>query len=290
MSRYHHLSDDELIASFETGSRVLRACEPDGKARLFVITCPDEPAVVSDLVQSLNRMMPAGKSVKAYRQTQAGSIQIYLSFTALVSTEAVRAKLIEVFGDDDFVFHGADEPYVLPLQPGFTWLDEDLSPSLCRDELTLTDAARKFLNDLDESAIDSEPLDCLASPVIAAPVASAEVIFEVEEAPTAIEEVTSAPSAICDLEYQVDLNEQVLPENREALPSIPVDGGHQLLLFGLEPIPARTELPKEIPKRGRRGAALAAPAEDVCGVDVLKLFTVNAELGKVKRRSTKAST
>jgi hypothetical protein len=94
--------------------------------------------------------------------------------------------------------------------------------------------------------------------------------------------------------HQVDMKLKVLPADRNALPSIPVDGGHQLLLFGIDTTPARPELPKQIPKRVKQSAEASVVSEEPDGFDGLKLFPETesspANAGKAKRRSVKTST
>jgi hypothetical protein len=295
MSQYHFLSDEELTASFSSESQILRACEPDAKARFLVITCPEEPAVVSACLSSLKKIMPVGQSLKAYRQAGASSVQIYLSFVGQVSVDAFRTKLVSLFGDSECTVHGINEPYVLPLQTGFAWLNDDLTVAVEREQLSLVQAIRKFTADLEATAIEPDALDKLTSPVVAESIASPEVeksvlsVVDIEHA-----EVTSSveePEITLD---DSEVVEQVLPTEAEALPSFPVDGGHQLLLFGISQEVARSELPKVIPRRGKRGGQDAALTETSDEGDGLKLFsvieTVAGSAGKTKRRSVTPST
>lgn len=280
MSQYHYLTDEELLSALSTESRIIRAFEPDSKARFFVITCSADSTEVKDFVRRLNQVMPEGKSVNAYRQAQTNSIQIYLSFTQPVLTDAIRTRLVDAFGED-FTFHGQNELFVLPLQTGFAWLDDELAVTTDRSDLTFNEAVQRFLNDLELSAVDPGVLDLLTSPVHQSPEDSAEGDPISEASPLlsqtgAVEPQTRPVLALASLPHE---SNRVLPDSEDALPSIPTEGGHQLLLFDTLLKVERAELPKEIPKRGRRGeasAALSSPFNDVVELNLFPDTTKGA--------------
>ena len=94
MSKFHHLSDDEILECLSAQSQTIRACHLDSKTSFLVITIPSDSIYRSvdrlrELVRCLTRI---GLVPNVYKAAASDDVQIYLSFneTALTA-ELARA-------------------------------------------------------------------------------------------------------------------------------------------------------------------------------------------------------
>ena len=162
MSRYHHLSDTEIIDSIQTKPLLVRACRFDAKTRFVVIEIPHasqyrSKSGVANLIRSLK-----STSANARHYRIIDDWYLYIFFDECMDTDEV-AQLLEQWvaaagftvGDDGIVVHSSANPMPLPLQHGFVWFNDSLQPLVRRDEISLDSALALFLTDLKKYAVSA---------------------------------------------------------------------------------------------------------------------------------------
>jgi hypothetical protein len=157
MSQFHYLEDKEIMSALADGAQIFRACQADAESTYLVLTVPESSeyrnaSVFSDLVGLLAKLEA---TPKIYKAAGSNDIQIFLSFSEPVKTEEIAYALTNhlnkhgfAIGPNHLIVH-IDEPFVIPLQNGFCWLNDLYEPKLQRDEIALHDAMAFFLKELD---------------------------------------------------------------------------------------------------------------------------------------------
>lgn len=243
MSQFHYLSDMEMLASISSNARHFRACLPDQKATFIVGNFSPSNDFSSNeaLITLVDQLRNYGFKPNLYREANSDSVQIYISFTETVMTDVVAEIFSSLCASVGAVFHGTDRPFVLPLQKGFCWLNDDLSVKLSRDDISLDSAMAMFLHDLESTAVSPQFLSEIESKLTQD--TGAEELSKQYAVDFAGDE-TPFIGSIC-------AGELVLTEQTESVEKIPCEGGEQLLLFPFDVMPIQPELPKERTKRAR---------------------------------------
>ncbi|PZM78820.1 MAG: hypothetical protein DKT66_23255 [Candidatus Melainabacteria bacterium] len=279
MSHYHYLTDEEINASIANDSKTLRACLLDTHSNHLVLTIPENsPFLETDTVALIVQLLSsAGMKPKLYGVSESQSVQIFLSFSEPVKTAEMTASISSYLrasgftpGENNLIVHSTELPWPLPLQPGFSWLNDRLETRLSRDSISIPAATAMFLHDLDSAAVSpnnvreklneslsSAPLSNIEPAVIEAicelAVDSDLNAFQEQLNETVVETEADAPvieTAESILEDSfVESDEVTEPESNS--PSIESEEGTQLLLFPIIPN-GISALPKGRPKREKR--------------------------------------
>ncbi len=244
MSQFHYLSDMEMLASVGSDARHLRACLPNQKATYIVcnFSLSNDFSSTEVLTTLVNQLHNYGFKPNLYREAGSDSVQIYISFTETVMTDEVAEIFSSLWASFGAVFYRTDRPFVLPLQKGFCWLNDDLSVKLSRDDISLDSAMAMFLHDLELTAVSPQFLS--------------EIALKLPQK-AGVEELSDQymvdfASGETLLIESVCVDELVSTEQTESVEKIPCDGGQQLLLFPIEVRLIKPELPKDRSKRAKR--------------------------------------
>jgi hypothetical protein len=301
MSKFHRLSDDEILECLSAQSQTIRACHLDTKTSFLVITIPSDSIYrcadrFNELVGCLTRiaLMP-----NVYKAAASDDVQIYLSFNGTPQTADLAQALARHLSSNGFdlnalVNHSTNMLFALPLQPGFCWLNKDLSVKLNRDEIALPAAMAMFLRDLETAAVDpSILLDIDAEESAPEPLVPELSDAEIEESSVA---GLSCSDLFAEPIYQQD--EAIVPsgvESDSVASSVPETGldntaaqevisplaqvvgrsqlGTQLMLFPDAPLQPVSEVPKVKPKRGRKARSSLPDEADQGALSQNKVFS-----------------
>jgi hypothetical protein len=162
-SRFYLLSDEDIQESISRRSKLLRAVMPGDRCRFTAITLPytDQPNLQKILDQLKQALQTIGVSrVSVYRASGSEDWQIFIGW----SQEIDSSELASVMGNwlknsdladlESISFFPGTNALVLPLQPGFAWLDECGHPVNSRKDLSIDQALELFLRDLDAASND----------------------------------------------------------------------------------------------------------------------------------------
>lgn len=177
MSKYHHLSDAEILDSIQTKPLLVRAFRLDIETRFLIIEIPltskyhTEPGVAK-LVQAFQ-----SASINARHYRIADTWFLYIFFDQWISTDEAAELLLQWISSVGFatakteiILHTSGAALPIPLQHGFVWFNDLLQPLVRRDELSIEDALALFLTDLAKYALNSAELfDCLKHQMNCAP-------------------------------------------------------------------------------------------------------------------------
>jgi hypothetical protein len=159
-SRFHSLTDEEIASAIERSSKLFRAVPADDYTGFSVITL-DGKSGLDALVEHASRIARSLEKIgvhrsSLYKESGSENWQIFVFWDSLVSV----SELNDLFGnwlatvcsdiDSLSVFPGGDS-LVLPLQPGFAWLNGKGASLVTREELSLGLALERFISDMDDA-------------------------------------------------------------------------------------------------------------------------------------------
>jgi hypothetical protein len=281
MSRFHFLADEEITAGLVNQAKTIRACCLDQKTTFQVLTVPANSLYIEKhRLDGLVRLfLSTGLSPRLYKASGSDDIQIYLSFSAQADTVELTAALTNLLlsagyelSNQTLVVHSRELPFVLPLQPGFAWLNNDFELKLKRDEIALQAAMALFLDELKAAAVDPALLldfsvfekqdgGLLAdtSDDYVVQVEITEEVFTLESQ-TIPDQGETSQDPVLNLEFVAVINEaeEIAPELQdEPSPCSEVvfadnSKGMQLLLFPISTSEIDSELPQSRKLRGRK--------------------------------------
>lgn len=177
MSQFHYLTDEEIAAAINKDAVYVRATALDDTTTFLVITVPANSRYKDQ--EHFARLIAALRVLclnpKVYRAADSEDIQVFLPFTESTDTGAVQRVLTRELMNKGFeiaahslVIHSTYEPFALPLQAKFAWLNDDLSVKVSKDDIAIDAAIALFLADMGRAAVSpSVLLDRPVSPVIA---------------------------------------------------------------------------------------------------------------------------
>lgn len=250
MSQFHYLTDEEIAASIEKDAVYVRATTLDDMTKFLVITVPANSRYID--LEQFARLIAFLRALhlnpKVYRAADSEDIQVFLSFTETANTAAVLRVLNRELTNQSFeiaahslVVHSTYEPFALPLQSKFAWLNDDLSVKVSKDDIAVDAAIAFFLADMTRAAVS--PAVLLDRPV--SPVSALNASTDtVSDEPVEFIEAIDSPVVLDDT--QPALYDQA-PEIVLATEQLKRLGG-QLQLFV---VPSHQE-PKEQPTPVRR--------------------------------------
>lgn len=290
MSQFHYLEDEAIMASLANSAKNIRACLSDKRARYIVLSIAerDDGTHIGIAKGTIERLHSAGLKPNIYRESGSSSIQIFLAFSGLVDV-AQAAEAVARFMQLEHLTVLTETPFVLPLQQGFAWLNQDLSVKVECDQIALEAAMAMFLHDIELNAMPADFLETLNQRHELTD-ETVEISSFDELEPQEILERDADESQLGAIETIEDVvpvqdsgaEPEVLPpievppaEPRDTITEVPVSGGQQLLLFPVQPQLVQLELPKERPKRGRRPRSNLPDAAQT-EPSALTLFTISS--------------
>lgn len=161
-SRYHYLSDEEIMESLSGESGIQRAFRSDATTRFLVITLNEDCYYRLDGMTKLKACLSeiGIESVKLYKASDVEDLHMYVFLdkptradliTKSVSAWMRRAGIVPgTAGVDLFPGGGA---LSIPLQPGFEFLNEKGLVIASRKEISLEASLALFLNDMTRSSV-----------------------------------------------------------------------------------------------------------------------------------------
>ncbi len=167
MSQFHSLTDDEIFDSLQNEANFVRACPIGNTTKFAVLGIPAESiysnprriSVITDLLKSV------GLSPVLYGSATCDEIHIYLFFNELQKTELITQALtkllmncgLKVTSENLFVY-GEDLVLALPLQQGFSWLNDTLQSKVSRNQIAFESALLMFMSDIAKNSTAVEQL------------------------------------------------------------------------------------------------------------------------------------
>jgi hypothetical protein len=297
MSQFHYLSDAEITNVISDNAQSLRACQLDSTSTFLVLTISEESEYCKPtaLKKMLGNLWAVGMVPRLYKAAGSNDIQIFIAFSEVVKTEEM-AKAISVYLEkcgfettSGVLTIHSSQPFAIPLQKGFCWLNDSFEPKLRRDEVSLPAALAVFLRDLDTAAVSPVTLESNLNRAV-------KTIDEIQGFTT--DESSNSDSDSMDIESvaeEIDqispivLEEKVALRSKTALLSEPTllsataetepeafhatevqftdkTVGMQLLLFPIDVTPEISALPKGRPKRGKRPRSNLPDGSQLTGV------------------------
>lgn len=325
MSQFHYLADDEINASIADRSLTLRACLLDTFSKYLVLTIPEnspflEPTAIVQIVQLLGEV---GITPKLYKAGGSESVQVFLPFSEPVKTAEMRecfSGFLAASGftqsEDQLIVHSTEVPFSIPLQPGFSWLNERLETKLSRDSISIPAATAMFLHDLDAAAVSPEAVldkikerytstsslgiaaeaiesicelavDSDSSSIESPPNPPVDKTIQIDSPLTLLVEEESEPEAVpapYSQKEMLDAPIGAVEEPPEDAPSVESDVGLQLPLFPVIPNGV-SALPKGRPKREKRARSNLPDSSQASNTEQTQDFSTPllAELAKSEK-------
>lgn len=250
MSQFHYLTDEEIVASIEKDAVYVRATALDDMTKFLVITVPANSRYIDQeqFVRLIAFLRALHVNPKVYRAADSEDIQVFLPFTEATNTAAVLRVLSRELTHQSFeiaahslVINSTYEPFALPLQAKFAWLNDDLTVKVSKDDIAVDAAIALFLADMTCAAVSpSVLLDRPVSPVETLNASTNAISHE----PVEIIEAIDPPGVLEEIEPALcDQAPEDVPETEH-----PERVGGQLQLFV---IPSHQQ-PKEEPAPVRR--------------------------------------
>lgn len=161
-SRYHYLTDEEILESLTGESGIQRAFRSDALTRFVVITIDKESYYrEAGLLKLRDCLMRAGVNhPKLYSASDSDQWQLFVFLEKPVRADRVSEAMKKWLRRNNIipgtagigVFPGSGS-LTIPLQPGFEFLNEAGVVIAKRDEITLEAALALFLADMTRAAV-----------------------------------------------------------------------------------------------------------------------------------------
>jgi len=162
LSRYHRLTDEEIVQALELKSTTQRATQFGALTRIAAIQfcSPNAEANIERLRTFNYALGDSMRNAKAFLVNGDVFVYLFLKTTApSKELSAVLRTLLEAIGisADEFTkVHPEHGAVPIPLQPGFSWLNFDGAIIVRREEITLESALAMFMSELGKIALDAE--------------------------------------------------------------------------------------------------------------------------------------
>ena len=156
MSRYHDLSDKEIMDSVAEPATLFRAIAVGTKTSVFVLRIPKTSPYHNVEGAQLLREVLSRVDLKVSHYEFEEHWYFYLFLAEATNTRKLADRITEGLESAHFVVGEGmieavteGEHFPLPLQDGFTWFDKKCNSVVTRKELSLEDALRLFICDAD---------------------------------------------------------------------------------------------------------------------------------------------
>lgn len=282
MSQFHYLEDDSILASLGGSSKNLRACLLDKKTNFLTLSFStgNEGLELNLAKIAIEQLRSVGLKPNLYKESGSNAVQIFLAFSEPVDTDSAATAIATLLKTHTLVVHDTESPFVLPLQQGFAWLNNDFSVKVECDQIAMEAAMAMFLHDLSLNSVPPDVLETLAHTKEISCSTEPLVLGILEPVQFDFPQPDFEETLIEPVEADLDIDIQESPtinlpptEMPGAANHVPVPGGQQLLLFPVEPKVVQLELPKERPKRKKR-ARSDLPADGQSELSFSNLFSV----------------
>lgn len=168
LSQFHSLTDEEIVSAVSMDSRTVRALCLDTKERFILIefdqTCLDnDQGIRQGLFEALGRVGING--AKLFQPNEVSSYQCFLPLTkaaAIAPLAEAMKQYLQKCGLDEVRVAVPGDYFVLPLQPGFRWMNQDVKPMVARREMDLEKAIDLFVSEIKSFEVCPDNLmECL---------------------------------------------------------------------------------------------------------------------------------
>lgn len=254
LSQFHALSDEELLASIENGSKTYRAlCIDDREAFLLFSFSPqgrDEDVIIwQAFTEAMARL--GVNNLRLFQLSEASDYQVYLhleKLSKIAPLQELFSSYLTASGLERVKVHGAGDYFVLPLQSGFRWMNEAVQPVVARREMSLEVACNFFLAELLKSTVCADLLSENLNQELSAmePPASGEAKLDedaLEESPPPIFE-----PAVCEAELELPEGQEVFAAELEIIAEESLSAPEALVIADepeVEAIFQREEFPEQ---------------------------------------------
>ena len=249
ISRFHNLSDHEVLEALQANSKLQRGYRCEDETRVLIMRIPQNSpyrnqSSVNDIRQSLRQLE---LEPRHYQIDEDWFLYIYLKNGANAAELCSQLKywcILQglVVGKDTIEVLPGDEPLAFPLQGKFVWLNERCQFVIRRDELSVENALAFFLDDAAKVAVDAtEIAQSLkkASAFLKAVLEPGELRSSKNVLPLPLEPVEGTEVSNVEVEFQQDSLLDFLPEqgaeelaaSKEELDFVPDDDGSRLVIF-----------------------------------------------------------
>lgn len=160
-SQWHYLTDEEIVSSISASSSILRAFGQQEKTNFIVIQIEgsSNPAPAQTMKNLLKQLTQDGIKAKPYYLADLDIWQIFIYLCESIDSQIGAAAIENWLSTSWFAVDRNSvsilpngNPLPIPLQAGFTWIDENLNTVISAAQMPLQDAAALFLQDLRENA------------------------------------------------------------------------------------------------------------------------------------------
>ncbi len=167
-SQFHFLTDEEILTSIKGSTEFTRAIQADVKTQIAAITLDADSYYKTK--EGLTKLRECLRSIelgelKLYMMADSGERQLMIFFRKPVSSSRLSRLLSSWLRRNGIVpgtagvdiFPGS-KALRIPLQPGFSWINDDGQIIASRDEISLEAALALFFADFERTAADGEEL------------------------------------------------------------------------------------------------------------------------------------
>jgi hypothetical protein len=159
VSKFHDLTDEQLESCISRRSQILRAVQFGSLTRFTVLLIAEKsffhsPEKLSQLIERL--ALIGVTKTKVYKNSGNESWLIFVPWSQLVPTleaeNAIRERIERICPDslDSLASLFCTGPVPIPLQNNFAWLDQHGQLLLRREDISLDQALRLFLADMED--------------------------------------------------------------------------------------------------------------------------------------------
>jgi len=167
-SQFHHLSDEEIIEAISGKSPFLRAVKHDKTTRFIAITLEKDSfyrtseglGKIRDCLRCLGV-----NQLKLYMFDENEQWQLFAYFKTPIESEKVSALLSAwlrrngiVPGTAGVSLFPGTEPFCIPLQPGFAWINDNGHVIVQRNEVSPEAALALFVSDVERTETEGDEL------------------------------------------------------------------------------------------------------------------------------------
>lgn len=167
-SQFHHLSDEEIIEAISGKATFLRAVMADKTTRLFSVTLEKDSfyRTTEGLSKLRDCLQCVGvNQLKLFMSDETEQWQLIAFFKTPVDSDKISNLFKSWLRRNGIVpgtagvslFPGA-EPFCLPLQPGFAWINDNGHMIVNRNEVSPEAALALFVSDAERTETDGEEL------------------------------------------------------------------------------------------------------------------------------------
>lgn len=167
-STYHYLTNEEILEAISGSTGLLRACMADASTRFIAITLEDgsfykTPDGMSKLRDCLRCV--GINQLKLYKYDDSDEWQLVTFFKKSVESQKLVDMLSSwlrrngiVPGTAGVQLFPNGEPFCLPLQSGFCWINDDGQVIVARDEISIEAALALFVSDINRITVNGQEL------------------------------------------------------------------------------------------------------------------------------------